>query len=54
MKNIDRLLDLISKLAKDQFTGHIKINFTQGGVGSVEKYEEILKMKKAKDYAETR
>lgn len=49
MKNIDRLLELISRLAKDEFTGYIKINFTQGGVGRVEKYEEILKLKNLKD-----
>jgi reverse gyrase len=49
MKNIDRVLELIGNLAKDEFTGHIKINFTQGGVGRVEKYEEVLKQKGAKE-----
>jgi hypothetical protein len=30
-------------LTEQQFTGYIKVNFTQGGIGRVEKFEEILK-----------
>jgi hypothetical protein len=26
-----------------EFTGYIKINFSQGGIGRIEKYEEILR-----------
>jgi hypothetical protein len=49
MTNIERLQDLITKLAREEFTGQIKINFTQGGVGRVEKYEEVLKFKKVEE-----
>jgi hypothetical protein len=39
----DRLSRLMTKLIKEEFTGHLKINFSQGGIGRVEKFEEILK-----------
>ncbi len=37
------LSGLLQGLKDDGFTGYIKINFTQGSVGRVEKFEEILK-----------
>jgi hypothetical protein len=39
----DKLSKLMERLIKDEFTGHLKINFSQGGIGRVEKFEEILK-----------
>jgi hypothetical protein len=43
---INRLVDLVHALQEmneKEFTGYIKINFTQGGIGRIEKYEEILR-----------
>jgi len=43
---MSRLADLVSaiqEMSEREFTGHIKINFTQGGIGRIEKYEEILR-----------
>jgi len=43
---ISRLADLVSvirEMTEREFTGHIKINFSQGGIGRIEKYEEILR-----------
>ncbi len=37
------LSGLLQTLKDDGFTGYIKINFTQGSIGRVEKFEEILK-----------
>ncbi len=38
-----RLVETIKMLTEQRFTGYIKVNFTQGGIGRVEKFEEILK-----------
>jgi hypothetical protein len=38
-----RLVETIKTLTEQRFTGYIKVNFTQGGIGRVEKFEEILK-----------
>jgi hypothetical protein len=41
-----RLVDLVNaiqEMNEKEFTGYIKINFTQGGIGRIEKYEEILR-----------
>jgi hypothetical protein len=43
MEKLDKLSVLMVKLITEEFTGHIKINFSQGGIGRVEKFEEILK-----------
>jgi len=43
MEKLDKLSGLMVKLMTEEFTGHIKINFSQGGIGRVEKFEEILK-----------
>lgn len=43
---VSRLADLvgvIQEMTEKEFTGHIKINFSQGGIGRIEKYEEILR-----------
>ena len=42
-EKLDKLSMLMVKLITEEFTGHIKINFSQGGIGRVEKFEEILK-----------
>lgn len=42
-EKLDKLSVLMVKLMTEEFTGHIKINFSQGGIGRVEKFEEILK-----------
>ena len=39
----DQLVDTLRRLMDEEFTGHLKINFSQGGIGRVEKFEEILK-----------
>ena len=40
---LDQLIHTMGKLMENEFTGHLKINFSQGGIGRVEKFEEILK-----------
>lgn len=41
MDRITRLVEAIRKLIESEFTGYIKINFTQGNIGRVEKFEEF-------------
>lgn len=43
LKKIERLREVMQDMVDDEFTGHVKINFSQGGIGRVEKFEEILK-----------
>jgi hypothetical protein len=40
---LTKLVETIKTLTEQRFTGYIKVNFTQGGIGRVEKFEEILK-----------
>lgn len=40
---LEKLYSYLSTIRNENFTGYIKINFTQGNVGRVEKFEEILK-----------
>jgi len=45
-KKIDRLeklMSVIRALIESRFTGYIKLNFTQGSIGRIEKFEEILR-----------
>jgi hypothetical protein len=44
LEKLDKLVGVMTCLMGDEFTGHIKINFTQGSIGRVEKFEEILKV----------
>jgi hypothetical protein len=44
MEKLEKLICVMTCLMGDEFTGHIKINFSQGGIGRVEKFEEILKV----------
>ncbi|MBU0995313.1 MAG: hypothetical protein KJ737_22685 [Proteobacteria bacterium] len=39
------LVDYLTGLKEEKFTGYIKINFSQGNIGRAEKFEEILKHK---------
>jgi hypothetical protein len=43
IEKLDKLVELLRFHMCDDFTGHIKINFSQGGIGRIEKFEEILK-----------
>ena len=38
-----RLIAYLDHLYAQNFTGNIRINLTQGRIGRVEKYEEVLK-----------
>jgi len=40
---LTKLWTAINLLINGEFTGYIKINFTQGIIGRIEKFEEILK-----------
>lgn len=42
-EKMERFVVILEKLVQDQFTGSVKINFTQGGISRIEKLEEILK-----------
>jgi hypothetical protein len=45
-EKIEKLLELLKQLRKTEFTGSLTINFSQGGIGRIEKYEEV-RLKKA-------
>ena len=40
---LTRLYEYLMSIRDENFTGYIKINFSQGNVGRVEKFEEILR-----------
>lgn len=42
-KKFTTLLEYLRGLSEEKFTGYIKINFTQGSIAKVEKFEEVLK-----------
>ncbi|MBJ6724288.1 hypothetical protein [Geomesophilobacter sediminis] len=44
IEKLEKLVEVMSTLVSQEFTGHLKINFSQGGIGRVEKFEEILKL----------
>jgi len=44
LEKLEKLTVIMKALMGDEFTGHIKINFSQGSIGRVEKFEEILKV----------
>jgi hypothetical protein len=37
----DRLFEMIRMLTDREFTGYLKVNFSQGGIGRIEKLEEL-------------
>jgi hypothetical protein len=43
MEELGKIIDMINALIGKRFTGYVRINFTCGIIGSVEKFEEILK-----------
>jgi len=40
---LDRFVAYLKETQATKFTGYLKINFSQGHIGRVEKFEEILK-----------
>lgn len=42
-KKMKRLVDYLKGVTTENFTGYIKVNFSQGSLGRVERFEEILK-----------
>jgi len=43
MEELGKIIDMISTLMGKNFTGYVRISFTCGIIGSVEKFEEIMK-----------
>lgn len=43
LKKLDKLKEVMHSMVDSEFTGHVKINFSQGGIGRIEKFEEILR-----------
>lgn len=41
MDRMKRLIEAIRNLIEEEFSGYIKINFSQGSLGRVEKFEEF-------------
>ena len=41
-KKMKRLMEYLQGIQDQNFTGYIKVNFSQGSVGRIEKFEEIL------------
>lgn len=40
-EKFEKLVEILKDLKKSEFTGSLKINFSQGGVGRIEKFEEM-------------
>ena len=40
---LKKLEKYLKELQAKEFTGHIRVNFSQGGIAKVEKFEEVLK-----------
>ncbi|HVN71194.1 MAG TPA: hypothetical protein VMU10_04150 [Desulfomonilia bacterium] len=38
-----KLIEYLKHLQEKKFTGYIKVNFSQGSVGRIEQFEEVLK-----------
>jgi hypothetical protein len=38
-----KLIEYLKTLQETKFTGYIKVNYSQGSVGRIDKFEEILK-----------
>lgn len=47
-EKLRRLIEFLSGLRNEDFTGYVKINYSQGGIARVEKFEEVLGIKKNK------
>ena len=48
-EKLERLFTELERLAALNFTGYVKNNYSQGSIGRVEKFEEILRHSKDKD-----
>jgi hypothetical protein len=49
MDKLKKIAETITHLMEKKFTGYIKVNFSRGNIGRMEKFEEILRdSKKAK------
>jgi hypothetical protein len=42
-KKLYRLLEYLKDLNEENFTGYLKINFSQGSIARIERFEEISK-----------
>jgi len=40
---LDELMEHLQLLRNSKFTGYIKINYSQGAIARIEKFEEILR-----------
>lgn len=40
-----RLVELLNGLNQGKFTGYVKINYSQGSIARVEKFEEVLNLR---------
>lgn len=40
---LDKFVQYLETIKNQNFTGYIKVNFSQGSIGRIEKFEEILK-----------
>jgi len=43
MDKVKKIIEVIKSLMEKKFNGYIKVNFSRGNVGRIEKFEEILK-----------
>jgi hypothetical protein len=43
MDKVKKIKETITALMEKKFTGYIKVNFSRGSIGRIEKFEEILK-----------
>lgn len=43
LEKFQKLVEFLDGVKNQNFTGYIKVNFTQGSIGRIEKFEEILK-----------
>jgi hypothetical protein len=43
MRKIDKLIKFLHELDNSEFTGLIRISYSQGGITKVEKTEDVLK-----------
>lgn len=48
INKLDLLVHELERLLDKNFTGYVKVNYSQGAIGRVEKFEEILKDRKIK------
>ncbi len=42
LDKLQRLIDYLKEVNDEKFTGYIKVNYTQGAIGRIERFEEIL------------